>query len=110
MPRIFANASQTKKLVCETHDHAVFSDVEWFKDGAQVGSCIGRLQQNKTCRLHGDEAKYTITWTGSGAELKIKNVFHPFDSGNFTCVVSNAAGVDTKTITVDVLGEYVNVP
>ena len=113
MPRIFANASQTMRLVCETEDQPLFADFEWLKNGAYVGSCRGRLQQNKTCRLHGDEtnkAKYKITWTGSGAELTIKNVFHPFDSGNFTCIARNAAGEDTKTVTLAVHGKSVNLP
>ena len=99
------------RLVCETEHQPLFTDFEWLKNGAYIGSCRGKLQQNKICRLHGDEvnkAKYKIAWTRSGAELTIKNVFHPFDSGNFTCIVRNAAGEDTKTVILAVYGESVN--
>lgn len=99
-PRIFANASQTTSILCETDFEGLFVDVEWFKDGVQVGSCKGISQRNKTC--YDDKTKYKIIWTGSGAELIIRNVVHPFDSGNFTCVVKNIAGKDTETVTLDV--------
>ena len=104
-PRIFANASQTTSILCETDFEGLFVDVEWFKDGVQVGSCKGISQRNKTC--YDDKTKYKIIWTGSGAELIIRNVVHPFDSGNFTCVVKNIAGKDTETVTLDVHGKFV---
>lgn len=66
-------------------------------------------QQNKTCHIHGDQPKYKITWTGSGAELMVQNAFHPLDSGEFTCIASNAAGEDKKTLILDVHGELINV-
>ena len=100
----FVNASATKRLICETEGQPPFADIQWLKNGAHLGSCRGELQHNKTCHLHGDRAKYKITWRGSGAELMIMSAYHPFDSGDFTCVASNAVGKDTKTVTLDVHG------
>ena len=75
-----------------------------------MGRCTGELQQqNKTCHTHGNQPKYKITWTGSGAELMVQNAFHPLDSGEFTCIASNAAGEDKKTLILDVHGELINV-
>lgn len=96
------------RLICETEGQPPFADVKWLKNGAHVGSCEGELQQNKTCRVHGDQTKYKITWTGSGAELIIRNAFHPFDSGDFTCVASNAVGEDSRTVSLDVHGKSAN--
>lgn len=103
-PRILAKASQTTRILCEAADAELLFDVEWFKDGVQVGGCEA-VQRNTTCRIHGDEAKYKLIWKGFGTELTIWNVHHPFDSGNFTCVVKNIAGMDAKTALLDVHGK-----
>lgn len=100
-PKILAKASQTTRILCEAADAELLFDVEWFKDGVQVGVCEA-VQRNTTCRIHGDEAKYKLIWKGSGTELTIWNVHHPFDSGNFTCVVKNIGGMDAKTALLDV--------
>ena len=107
--KILVNASQTRRLICEAEAQPLFPDMEWFKNGVRLGSCKGELRQNKTCRLHSDQSKYKITWTGSGAELTIRNALHPFDDGDFTCVASNTAGVDNRTVTLDVHGKL-NIP
>lgn len=99
-----AKASQTTRILCEAADAELLFDVEWFKDGVQVGGCEA-VQRNTTCRIHGDEAKYKLIWKGSGTELTIWNVHHPFDSGNFTCVVKNIGGMDAKTALLDVHGK-----
>ena len=39
----------------------------------------------------------------------VQNAFHPLDSGEFTCIASNAAGEDKKTLILDVHGELINV-
>lgn len=103
-PRMLAKASQTTRILCEADDAELFFDVEWFKDGVQVGGCKA-VQRNTTCRIHGDETKYKLIWKGSGTELTIWNVYHPFDSGNFTCVVKNIGGMDAKTVLLDVQGK-----
>lgn len=103
-PKILAKASQTTRILCEAADAELLFDVEWFKDGVQVGGCEA-VQRNTTCRIHGDEAKYKLIWKGSGTELTIWNVHHPFDSGNFTCVVKNIGGMDAKTALLDVHGK-----
>lgn len=99
------NASQNVKLFCGTEGKSPFADVKWFKNGVRVGSCMGELQQNKTCVLHQHQRKYSIFWKGSGAELMIKNVFHPFDTGEFTCVAVNSVGMDNKTVYLDIYGK-----
>ena len=38
----------------------------------------------------------------------VQNAFHPLDSGEFTCIASNAAGEDKKTLILDVHGEFIN--
>ena len=35
----------------------------------------------------------------------IKNVFHPFDTGDFTCVAVNTIGMDNKTVHLDIYGK-----
>ncbi|CAH3127131.1 unnamed protein product, partial [Porites lobata] len=101
--RLSVNVSQTTRLICETEGHPSQADIHWLKDGVEVGRCTGEMrQQNKTCHIHGDQPKYKITWTGSGAELMVQNAFHPLDSGEFTCIASNAAGEDKKTLILDV--------
>lgn len=99
-----AKASQTTRILCEAVNAELLFDVEWFKDGVQVGGCEA-VQRNTTCRIHGDKAKYKLIWKGSGTELTIWNVHHPFDSGNFTCVVKNIGGMDAKTALLDVHGK-----
>ena len=39
----------------------------------------------------------------------VQNAFHPLDNGEFTCIASNAAGEDKKTLILDVHGELINV-
>ena len=111
-PKIFnfttntaVNASQNVKLFCGTEGEPPFADVQWFKNGVSVGRCKGELQQNKTCVLDQHHRKYSISWRGSGAELMIKNVFHPFDTGDFTCVAVNTIGMDNKTVHLDIYGK-----
>lgn len=38
----------------------------------------------------------------------IKNTFHPFDTGVFTCVAANAGGMDNKTVYLDIHGKSLN--
>ena len=35
----------------------------------------------------------------------IKNVLHPFDTGDFTCVAVNTIGMDNKTVHLDIYGK-----
>ena len=100
------NASQNVKLFCEMEGSPPFADVQWFKNGVSVGRCKGELQHNKTCVLDQHQGKYSISWRGSGAELMIKNVFHPFDTGEFTCIAVNTFGMDNKTVRLEIYGNY----
>ena len=103
--RVTVNSSEDVKLVCKV-DGTPTPDLEWTKDGQQVGVCSGNVRStDKTCRqTQGTGARYRVRWIGSGSELHVQHTMHPFDAGNFTCEAIGPTGRDSAAAEVTIQG------